>query len=194
MLQETPKRIYLVTLVVSWLFFFVVLIILLSMSDTKDVVLAPHDAGNITERAKNQHPPTTSNESLNGDKTHFIFSPDKKHIAFIQNVWEEFGNDWDRYWALKILDVATREEKMLLVDDSKMSSYEWQSATTIRVFHNAGTGVRGYRDVRVDIEEPIFFKDYKDSDRHTYFWQLDEEYTREAREAQLAREAYYARE
>jgi len=38
-------------------------------------------------------PKVTSNEDFNGDKTHFTYSPDKTIIAFVQNVFEEYGND-----------------------------------------------------------------------------------------------------
>lgn len=114
----------------------------------------------LTVQLKNEteYPPSvTSNEDPNGERSHFTFSPDKKYIAFIQDVFKEFGEDVDRYWALKIFNPATREERSLLIDDSKLSGYDWLDAETLRVFHSAGTGVRVFKDIQVG-GAPLFSK------------------------------------
>lgn len=149
-----------------------------------------NERGWEVENIGNQPPPVTSNEDLYREKTHFTFSPNKKHIAFVQNVFEEYGGDWDKYWALKLFDPEDGSEKTLLVDDTKMSSYEWFDDDTIRVFHNTGVGVRGYRDVSIYRDEPIFFKDHKKLENE-FFWKADEEYIRQVREHQEAMEIYY---
>lgn len=130
-----------------------------------------------------------SSEDPNSERSQFTFSPDKTYIAFIQDVFEEYGEDGDRYWALKIFDPARREERVLLVDDTHLSGYEWLDAKILRVFHDAGTGVRVFRDVSVT-SSPIFFKDAKYTERHSKFWTPDAAYAREAVDAQEAWRAY----
>lgn len=139
---------------------------------------------------ENQHPAVTSNEDFYGEKTDFRFSPSKKYIAFVQNVFEEYGHDWDKYWALQLFYMESGTEKTLFVDDTRMSSYEWLSDETIRVFHNAGTGVRAYKNISVDREKPLFFKDYKRSESKP-FWIVDEEYSQQVKDFEEARKRYY---
>lgn len=123
-------------------------------------------------------------------KDFFTFSPSKKYIAFSENVFGEYDCDWDRYWAVKIFYIENKIEKTLLIDDLRMSSYKWLDGMTIRVFHNAGTGIRAYRDVFVNEASTLFSKDYKKVENKT-FWKIDEEYDREAENSEGARKVYY---
>lgn len=132
------------------------------------------------------HPPVTSNQDFQGEKSHFLFSPDRKLISFVQNVFEEYGNDWNRYWALKVLNLQTGQEKTLVVDDTRMSTYDWLDNEKLRVFHNAGTGLRVYLDVYVKKDQPLFTREYSGPD----IWILDEEYIQKAKNFHDARNAY----
>lgn len=136
---------------------------------------------------QDKHPKVGSSQDLQGEKSNFTFSPNKKQIAFVQNVFEEYGNDWDKYWALKIFSPDIREEKTLVVNDTKMSSYEWLDDKTLRVFHNAGTGVRVYLNVSVDRSEPLFSKDYSGAK----IWTIDDEYIQKAKDTQAAARRYF---
>lgn len=147
---------------------------------------------NLTNRVlglENQHPPVRSNEDFLGEKSHFTFSPDKSFIAFVQNVFDEYGGDWDKYWALKAFNLTTKEEKILVVDDTRMSSFQWVDNQTLRVHHHAGPGVRAYFDVKVERKEPIFTKDFVG----TGLWLPDETYNQGAKEIQEAYRTYYER-
>lgn len=135
---------------------------------------------------KYMHPPVTSNQDFQGEKSHFLFSPDRKLISFVQNVFEEYGNDWNRYWALKVLDIKSGKEKTLVVDDTKMSTYDWLDNENLRVFHNAGTGLRVYLDVSVKRDQPLFTRKYSSPN----IWALDEEYIQNAKNYHDARNAY----
>ncbi len=135
-------------------------------------------------------PPVTSNEDPNGERSHFTFSPDSKYIAFIQDMFEEYEEDFDRYWALKIFNPVTREERTLFVDDSKLSGYEWRDSETLRAFNSAGTGVRAFKDVRIG-DAPLFSKDSKYTAKYSTFWTPDEAYVTEIADWQKARETYY---
>ncbi len=139
----------------------------------------------ILEREK--RPRVTSNEDFYGDKTHFTFSPNKNLIAFVQDVFEEYGSDFDRSWALKIYNVSTGEEKTLVVDDARMSAYEWLDNSKLRVFHSAGTGVRVYLDIAINQASPLFTKDYEGSK----IWTPDMEYVQKGLDVAKARRDYF---
>lgn len=132
------------------------------------------------------HPPVTSNQDFQGEKSHFLFSPDKKLISFIQNVFEEYGSNWSKYWALKVFNLQTGQEKTLVVDDTKMSAYDWLDNKNLRVFHSAGTGVRVYLDTPVNKDQPLFTREFFGSD----IWTLDEEYIQKAKNYHDARNVY----
>lgn len=134
----------------------------------------------------NQPPPLTSSEDFNSERSHFYFSPDRKYISFIKDVFEEYGRDWKKYWALIIFDPQTGKEKTLFVDDSRMSSYQWIDSEFIRVFHNAGTGVRVYLDVPINQESLIFTKDFEGSGS----WLPDDLYAQRAKDTQEAYRLY----
>ena len=135
---------------------------------------------------QSKHPKVTSNQDFKEEKSNFTFSPDKKLIVFVERVFEEYGDDWDRYWALKIYNLETDKEKTLIVDDSKMSSYEWLDNNNLRVFHSAGTGVRVYVDVSVHRTFPLFTKDYEGSE----IWTPDMEYAQKVKDTVESRRVY----
>lgn len=135
---------------------------------------------------QDMHPSVTSNDDFQGEKSHFLFSPDRQLISFIQNVFEEYGNNWNRYWALKVLDIKSSKEKTLLVDDTRMSTYDWLDNEHLRVFHNAGTGLRVYLDISVKRAPPLFTREYSGPD----IWILDEEYIQKAKNYHDARNVY----
>lgn len=169
------------------------LVFVLRSQQPPSITVQPSQIGECVEKAsgaKNQHPPVTSNEDFQGEKGYFTFSPDKKFIAFVQNVFDEYGNDWDNYWALNVFDPKTKEEKTLIIDDTRMSSYEWFTDKTIRVYHNAGTGIRVYLDMSVDRETPLFTRDYEGPD----IWTPDAEYSRKSRDNMEARRVYFGEE
>lgn len=136
---------------------------------------------------QSKHPKVTSNQDFKGEKSNFTFSPDKKLIAFVERVFEEYESDWDKYWALKIYNLETDEEKTLVVDDTRMSSYEWLDNNNLRVFHNAGTGVRVYLDVSVNRMSPLFTKDYEGPE----IWTPDMEHSQKAKDVVEARRIYF---
>ncbi len=131
-------------------------------------------------------PPVRSSEDFHGEKSHFTFSPDQTMIAFVQNVFKDYGYDWEKYWALKIFNPSTGQEKVLFVDDTHLSSYTWLNNKIIRVFHGAGTGVRVYRDIVALRDAPLFTKNYRGEE----FWAVDEAYVQEAQNYVTAESTY----
>lgn len=129
----------------------------------------------------------TNNKSSDGERINFTFSPNKNLIAFVQNVFEKYGSDWKRYWALKIFNPKTGDEKTLVVDDERMSSFEWLNDTNLRVFHSAGTGVRVYLDISVNEASPLFTKDYEGPK----IWTPDMKYVQEGLDVTKARQVYF---
>lgn len=134
-----------------------------------------------------KHPKVKSNQDFHGKRTNFEFSPDKKYISFVQNVFDEYGDDWNKYWALKVFNLETGKEKILVVDDTKMSSYMWLSNKTLQVFHDAGTGFRVYLKVSVEQDPPLFTKEHEGSD----LWIVDEKYSQNAKDVVEAERIYY---
>lgn len=172
-----------IALLVTWFFFLAVGLFFTLQMRTQNVLIE-----NLKEQLnqQDQYPlPLASSDDPHGDRSLFTFSPDKKSIVFIKNVFTKYGEDYDRYWALVVFDPATRKEQELLVDDSHLSEYEWLSTEVIRVYHSGGTGVRVYRDVSIG-DTPVFFKDSKYTSKHTNFWISDEKYTAQTIDAQEA--------
>lgn len=134
-----------------------------------------------------KYPKVKSNQDFHGKRTNFEFSPDKKYISFVENVFDQYGNDWAKYWALKIFNLKTEKEKILAVDDTKMSSYLWLNNKTLQVFHDAGTGFRVYLKVSIEQDPPLFTKDYEGSD----LWTVDEKYGQDAKDVVEAEKIYY---
>lgn len=143
-------------------------------------------AGGVVEGSGNHHPKVRSSEDPNGERSLFDFSPDHRYISFVQNVFDEYGGDWARYWAVVVFNPSNAEETTLFVDDTHLSSYQWLDNKTVRVFHSAGTGVRTYLDVFLDQDKPIFSKDFIGSGP----WSPDEEYVRQSKDTQEAYRVY----
>lgn len=138
------------------------------------------------EGSGNCHPTVRSSEDPNGERSLFDFSPDHRYISFVQNVFDEYGEDWARYWAVVIFNPSIGGETTLFVDDMHLSSYQWLDNKTLRVFHSAGTEVRTYLDVFLDQAKPIFSKDFIGSGP----WSPDEEYVRQSKDTQEAYRVY----
>ncbi|MBI4653105.1 hypothetical protein HY750_02525 [Candidatus Kuenenbacteria bacterium] len=192
MLKEVYKKNSFYWIIISLIIFFIFLFIILNFIKDQNVdrrLLRQQEQKIADVAIADQRPAVTSNEDFTGEKTHFTFSPNKQYIAFVQNVFEEYGSDWDKYWALKLFNPENITEKILLVDDVKMSSYEWLNNKTIRIYHNSGTGIRSFKDVDIDVIEPIFYKNYKYIDNNS-FWQIDKDYVMKVREGQEAKENY----
>lgn len=83
------------------------------------------------------------------------WSPNKKYVAFYERVMEPAENPYDREWALKIINPRTFRIKDIFIGNSHTGQYRWRDDRTVRVFINAGTGVRAYRDINIDISEPF---------------------------------------
>lgn len=94
------------------------------------------------------------------------WSPNSKHLAFFDMTREK---NYDKEWSLKIINPITFQEKTVFVGTYKTSFYEWISNNIIRVYVNAGTGIRVYRDIDINIREPFVAIDNADSD----FWTLE---------------------
>lgn len=153
-------------------------------------ILPPeNNSTNYTLGWKDRQPSSRSNEDFLGEKSHFAFSPDKSFIAFVQDVFDEYGEDWDKYWALKVLNLTTNGERTLVVDDTRMSSFQWLDNQILRIYHHAGPGVRAYFDVDAGRKEPIFTKDFVG----TGLWLLDTDYVTKAKESQEAYRLYHER-
>ncbi|MBU4030643.1 hypothetical protein KJ756_00515 [Patescibacteria group bacterium] len=80
------------------------------------------------------------------------WSPDKNHLAFYDFIREEIFN---KEWFLKIINPRTLGIKTIFIGDYKTSEYLWIDNKTIRVYVSAGSGVRIYRDIDIDIQEPF---------------------------------------
>lgn len=187
--NELKKRILLVFVITVCLLFLIYLIKAIKTDDEKFDKIA----NRLNQIEENQslvikyiHPPVTSNQGFQGEKSHFLFSPDRKLISFVQNVFEEYSSDWSRYWALKVFNLQTGQEKTLVVDDTRMSTYDWLDNEKLRVFHNAGTGFRVYLDVSVNRDSPLFTGEYVGLN----IWLADDDYIQRAKNFQEARNAY----
>ncbi|MCG2809596.1 MAG: hypothetical protein L6275_04645 [Candidatus Portnoybacteria bacterium] len=80
------------------------------------------------------------------------WSPDKNHLAFFDFMREEIYN---KEWFLKIINSRTLRIKTIFIGDYKTSGYQWIDNKTIRVYVSAGSGVRIYRDIDINIREPF---------------------------------------
>lgn len=144
----------------------------------------------VTETAEPQINKENEIKTDSYEKSAFSFSPDQKHIMYIQNVFTEYGEDHDRHWSLQIVDVAEPREDRIFVGDYKIATAQWLNDTTVRVYRNAGTGVRGYHDLSISRSAPLILKDYLASNPNASFWQNDREYEEMARNYVTAEAAY----
>jgi hypothetical protein len=189
------KDIFMVRKEYIWIFICSSLVLLLVMAASKIV-----QQRNVLARNQNpisvEHdvmpgdPPVRSSEDVHGDKSHFTFSPDRTMIAFVENVFKDYGYDWEKYWALKIFTIAPQDEKVVFVDDTHLSFFQWLNNTNIRVFHGSGTGVRVYKDISVQRTKPLFSNKYRGEE----FWIVDEAYSKEAQGYVEAERVYRAYE
>lgn len=84
------------------------------------------------------------------------WSPDGKFLAYYDFVRLEWAN---KEWALKIVDARTLKTKTVFIGDYKTGQYRWIDSEKIRVYEGAGSGVRTYRDIDIEIDNPIIAVD-----------------------------------
>jgi hypothetical protein len=99
-------------------------------------------------------------------KSNLLWSPNKKYLAFAERVMEPAERPFDREWAIKIINPRIFKIKTIFIGDSHTSEHQWLNGNTIRVYINAGTGVRAYRDIDIDISEPFIAVEHKSPE----FW------------------------
>lgn len=92
------------------------------------------------------------------------WSPDKNHLAFYDFIREEIFN---KEWFLKIINPRTLGVKTIFIGDYKTSEYRWIDNKTIRVYVSAGSGVRIYRDIDINIREPFIAAEHTSSEYWT---------------------------
>ncbi len=80
------------------------------------------------------------------------WSPDKNRLAFYDFTRQEIYN---KEWSLKIINPRILGIKTIFIGDYKTSEYRWIGNKTIRVYISAGSGVRIYRDIDIDVREPF---------------------------------------
>lgn len=80
------------------------------------------------------------------------WSPNGKFLAYYDFVRLEWA---EKEWALKIIDVRFFTTKTVFIGDYKTGEYKWLSNNTVRVYESAGSGVRAYRDININIDKPI---------------------------------------
>lgn len=190
-LSYNKKAVYRFGLVVFFVFTTYLLVSVFSVGrepfgDNLPLASVLGDAQGAVGGSGNCHPTVRSSEDPNGERSLFDFSPDHSYISFVQNVFDEYGGDWARYWAVVVFSPFDGREAKLFVDDTHLSSYQWLDNKTLRVFHSAGTGVRVYLDVFLDQAKPIFSKDFIGSGP----WLPDEEYIRQSKDIQEAYRVY----
>lgn len=99
-------------------------------------------------------------------KSHLTWSPNKKYLAFAERIMEPAENPFDREWAIKIINPKNFRIKTIFIGDDHTSEHQWLNDNTIRIYINAGTGVRAYRDIDINIPEPFIFAERKSPE----FW------------------------
>ncbi len=101
-------------------------------------------------------------------KSNLEWSPNKKYVAFYENVREPTDESFDREWALKIINPRTLKIKTIFIGDYHTSNYQWIDDKTIRVYVNAGTGVKIYRDIDINISQSFIASEHMSPE----FWTL----------------------
>jgi len=84
-------------------------------------------------------------------------SPNKRHLAYFDSVREKI---YEKEWFLKIIDTRTLKVRTIFIGPWRTSFYKWIDNDTVRVYLNGGTGVRIYRDIRIDVPEPFIAADH----------------------------------
>lgn len=87
------------------------------------------------------------------------WSPNKRYFSFSDFVREEI---YDKEWFIKIVDLRTLKVKTIFIGINKTSMHQWIDNDTVRVYISAGTGVRIYRDIDINIAEPFIAINYMD--------------------------------
>lgn len=93
-------------------------------------------------------------------KTNLFLSPDKKFLAFYENIREPNDKNFDKEWTLKIINLRTLKIKTIFIGNYHTSDYQWMDNKTIRVFVDAGTGVDIYRDIDINVKEPFIASEH----------------------------------
>jgi len=110
------------------------------------------------------------------EKSLLEISPDKEKISYYKDlysrpVYQDKDSYFKNYVALMIYNLGTREEKEIFRGDSFTSDYRWIDNNTIRVYRLAGTGVRGYKDINVNVLEPFVVAEHSGLESWTgEFW------------------------
>ncbi len=85
------------------------------------------------------------------------WSPNKRMFAFYDFVRLEWAT---KEWALKIVDARTLKTKTIFIGDYKTGQYKWIDNESVRVYEGAGSGVRIYRDIDINVSEPVIAADH----------------------------------
>lgn len=94
-----------------------------------------------------------------------LWSPDGNHFAYIADMPDSERTD-ERDYEIIILNPRTFQRKVVLIGDK--GRYAWLDNNTIRYFRGMGTGVGMYKDLDINIKEPLtIVDDFKSND-----WQL----------------------
>jgi len=81
------------------------------------------------------------------------WSLDKKHVAFF-NLDPDWANNSDEL-SLNVIDARTFRVKTIFIGDYRTSHYRWINNSIIRVYVDAGTDVRIYRDLSINSNMPF---------------------------------------
>ena len=84
------------------------------------------------------------------------WSPNDGYFSYFDFVRLEFAK---KEWALKIINTRTLVVKTIFIGDFRVSEYDWLNDGTIRVYVSAGSGVRVYRDININVSQPIIMID-----------------------------------
>jgi len=85
------------------------------------------------------------------------WSPNGRYFSFYDFIRLEWAT---KEWALKIVDARFFTIKTIFIGDYKTSAYKWLDNENVRVYEDAGSGVRIYRDININIPEPFIASDH----------------------------------
>ncbi|KKQ27907.1 MAG: hypothetical protein US42_C0004G0046 [Candidatus Magasanikbacteria bacterium GW2011_GWC2_37_14] len=85
------------------------------------------------------------------------WSPNGTYFSFYDYVRLEWAT---KEWALKIINARTFRIKTIFIGDYKTSEYKWIDNENVRVYEDAGSGVRIYRDININVPEPFIATDH----------------------------------
>jgi hypothetical protein len=84
------------------------------------------------------------------------WSPDKKHLAFFDDV----GESYDKQWFLKIINPLTLQTRVIFIGPWVTSHYKWINNNTVRAYVGGASGARSYHDTDIHIKEPFVAADH----------------------------------